>query len=207
MNRTYSRFAIASTVAACTVLGACQKKGDVAVSDTSATRPMTDTTASAGSVSSPKNDWTDAQILAFASTANAGEIQEAQLAQHMATNPAVKKFAAQMIADHTKMLADGKALATKLAITPDSTKSDVSDLAKDGQNDLKDLKGKKAGKDFDEEYISKQVDTHQKVLDKLNDASKSAKAPELKTAVEESIAKVQGHLTQAKAIKDNSLKS
>jgi putative membrane protein len=207
MNRSYSRFAIASTVAACTMLGACQKKGDVAVSDTTAAPAMADTTASAGSVTAPKNDWTDAQILAFAATANSGEIQEAQLAQHMATNPAVKKFAALMIADHTKMLADGKALATKLAITPDSTKSDVSDLAKDGQNDLKDLKGKKAGKDFDQEYISKQVDTHQKVLDKLNDASKSAKAPELKTAVEESIAKVQGHLTQAKAIKDNSLKS
>ena len=167
MNRSFSRFTIASTVVACTVLGACAKKGDVAVSDTTAA-PAMDTTASAGTVASPKNDWTDAQILAFASTANAGEIQEAKLAQHKAINPAVKKFAALMIADHTKMQADGKALATKLAITPDTSKSDVTDLAKDGQNDLKDLTDKKAGKDWDEDYMGKQVDTHQKVLDKLN---------------------------------------
>jgi putative membrane protein len=207
MNRSLSRYTIAATVAACTVLGACQKKGDIAVSDTTAAPAMTDTTASAGSVASPKNDWTDAQILAFASTASSGEIAEAKLAQKKATNPAVKKFAALMIADHTKMLADGNALATKLAITPDTSKGDVKDLAKDGEKDLKDLEGKKAGKDFDQEYMNKQVDTHQKVLDKLNDASQSVKALELKTAVDESIAKVQGHLTQAKAIKDNSLKS
>lgn len=207
MNRTFSRFAIASTVAACTVLGACAKKGDVAVSDTTAAPAMTDTTASAGAVASPKNDWTDAQILAYASTANAGEIQEAKLAQHKAMNPAVKKYAATMIADHSKMQADGKALATKLAVTPDTSKSEVSDLAKDAQKDIKDLTDKKAGKDWDEDYMEKQIDTHQKVLDKLNDAAKSAKSADLKNALNESIATVGGHLTQAKAIKDNTLKS
>ena len=168
---------------------------------------MTDTMASAGAVASPKNDWTDGQILAFAHAANRGEIEEAKIAQHKASNPAVKKFAALMIADHSKMDADGKALAAKLSITPDTSKSDVTDLMKDAQGDIKDLQSKKAGKDFDEDYIGKQVDTHQKVLDKLNDAVQSAKAPELKTDLNESIAKVQGHLTQAKAIKDNSLKS
>ncbi len=66
MNRSLSRFTIATTVAACTVLGACQKKGDVAVSDTTVAPAMADTTASAGAVATPKNDWTDAQILAFA---------------------------------------------------------------------------------------------------------------------------------------------
>ena len=207
MNRSLSRFTIATTVAACTVLGACQKKGDVAFSDTTAAPAMADTTASAGSVASPKNDWTDAQILAFAATANSGEIQEAKIARQKATNPAVKKFAALMIADHTKMLADGKALATKLAITPDTSRSDVSDLANDGSKDIKEMSSKKVGKDWDEDYMEKQLETHQKVLDKLTDASKSAKAPELKSALDASIAKVQDHLTQAKTIKDNSLKS
>ena len=45
MNRSLSRFTIATTVAACTVLGACQKKADVAVSDTIAAPAMADTTA------------------------------------------------------------------------------------------------------------------------------------------------------------------
>jgi putative membrane protein len=210
MNRSLSRFTIASGIAALTVLGACQKKGDVAASDTtaaSATANSVDTTASGGAVTTTKNDWTDAQILSFAATANAGEIQEGQVAQRKATNPAVKKFASLMVSDHTKMLSDGRALAKKLAITPDSTKDDVTDLAKSAQDDIKDLNGKKAGKDWDEDYIGKQVDTHQKVLDKLNDAVQSAKSPDLKNALKESIAKLQGHLTQAKAIKDNTLKS
>ena len=210
MNRSLSRFTIASAVAACTVLGACQKKGDVAVSDTTAAPAMangTDTTMSSGAVATPKNDWTDAQIIAFAAAANSGEIQEGQLAQRKATNPAVKSFAKLMVTDHTKMLADTRALATKLAITPDSSKDDVRDLTKGGQDEIKDLTGKKAGKDWDEDYMGKAVDDHQKVLDKLTDASQSAKSPDLKNALNESIAKVQGHLTQAKAIKDNTLKS
>jgi putative membrane protein len=210
MNHSLSRFTFASAVVACTILGACAKKGDVAVSDTTAAPAMgnrMDTTASGGAVASPKNDWTDAQIIAFAAAANAGEVQEGQLAQRKATNPAVKNFAKLMVTDHTKMLADTRALATKLAITPDSSKDDVKDLAKDGQKQIKDLTDKKAGKDWDEDYMGKQVDDHQKVLDKLNDASQSAKSPDLKNALNESIAKVQGHLTQAKAIKDNTLKS
>jgi putative membrane protein len=209
MNHSLSRITIAAAVAASTLLGACQKKGDVAVSDTTAAPGMarTDTTASGGAVASPKNDWTDAQIIAFAATANAGEVQEGQLASHKATNPAVKNFAKLMVADHTKMLSDVRALEKKLAITPDSSKDDVKDLAKSGQDDIKDLTNKKVGKDWDEDYMGKQVDDHQKVLDKLNDASQSAKSPDLKNALNESIAKVQGHLTQAKAIKDNTLKS
>ena len=210
MDRSLSRFTIASAVAACTVLAACQKKGDVATTDTTAASAMTnrtDTTASGGAVASPKNDWTDAQILAFAETANAGEVQEGELAQHKATNPAVKNFAKLMVNDHTKMLKDARALSSKLSITPDSSKDDVKDLAKDSQDQVKDLTNKKAGKDWDEDYMGKQVDDHQKVLDKLNDAAQSAKSPDLKNALNESIAKVQGHLTQAKAIKDNTLKS
>ena len=210
MDRSLSRFTIASAVAACTVLAACQKKGDVATTDTTAASAMTnrtDTTASGGAVASPKNDWTDAQILGFAIAANAGEVQEGELAQRKATNPAVKNFAKLMVSDHTQMLKDARSLASKLSITPDSTKDDTKDLAKDTQDQVKDLTNKKAGKDWDEDYMGKQVDDHQKVLDKLNDAAQSAKSPDLKNALNESIAKVQGHLTQAKAIKDNTLKS
>lgn len=208
MTRSLSRYAIASTVAACTVLGACQKKGDVATTDTTVAPAAvaangTDTTASAGTVAPTKNDWTDAQILAYANAANAGEVQEGTIAEHKATNSAVKSFARLMVTDHKKMLADGKALATKLAITPDSSKSDVTDLTKSVSDDVKDLNDKKAGKEWDEDYIGKQVDAHQAVLDKLQDASKSAQNAQLKDALMQSIGKVQEHLTKAKELKDS----
>ena len=99
--------------------------------------------------------------------------------------------------------ADGKALATKLAITPDSSKSDVTDLTKNVSDDVKDLNDKKAGKEWDEDYIGKQVDAHQMVLDKLQDASKSAQNAQLKDALMQSIGKVQEHLTKAKELKDS----
>lgn len=212
MTRSLSRYAIASTVAACTVLGACQKKGEVATTDTTAAPAAvattgTDTSMSAGAVAPTKTDWTDAQILSFAAAANTGEIKEAQLARQKATAPAVKSFAALMIKDHTKMLADTRALTTKLAIVPDSSKSDVTDLTKSVVNDLKDLNDKPAGKDWDSDYIGKQVDAHQTVLDKLQDASKSAQNAQLKDALSQSIGKVQEHLTKAKAIKDSNLQS
>ncbi|MBK5189117.1 MAG: DUF4142 domain-containing protein, partial [Gemmatimonadaceae bacterium] len=92
-------------------------------------------------------------------------------------------------------------------LTPDTTKSEVHDLWKSGNDDFKDLTDKKAGKDWDEDYINKQIDDHQNVLDKLQDAATSAKAPELKDAINKSVGKVQEHLTQAKTIKDTNLKS
>lgn len=208
MKRSLSRYAIASTVAACTVLGACQKKGDVAATDTTAAPAAVaangvDSSMSAGAVAPTKSDWTDAQILAFATAANAGEIQEGTIAEQKATNPAVKSFARLMVTDHKKMLADGKALAAKLAITPDSSKSDVTDLSKNVSDDVKDLNDKQAGKDWDQDYIGKQVDAHQTVLNKLQDASKSAQNAQLKDALSKSIGKVQEHLTKAKELKDS----
>ena len=207
MKRSLSRYAIASTVAACTVLGACQKKGDVAMTDTTvAPAPVAangmDSSMSAGAVAPTKTDWTDAQILAFATAANAGEIQEGTIAERKATSPAVKSFARLMVTDHKKLLADGKALAAKLAITPDSSKNEVTDLTKHVSDDVKELNDDKAGKDWDQDYIGKQVDAHQTVLDKLQDASKSAQNAQLKDALSQSIGKVQEHLTKAKALKD-----
>ncbi len=211
MKRTISQYAMVSTVAACTVLAACQKKGDVAATDTTvAPAPVAasgmDTTASGGAVST-KKDWTDGQIFAFAAAANTGEIKAARLAEKRGTTAAVKSFAHMMVVDHSKMQGDGKALATKLAVTPDTTKDEVTDLDKSAADDMMDLNKKKMGKDWDEDYIEKQVGAHQKVLDGLQDASKSATNPQLKDMLSQAIGKVQEHLTKAKNIKDVDLKS
>jgi predicted outer membrane protein len=51
------------------------------------------------------------------------------------------------------------------------------------------------------------VDAHQKVLDKLQDASKGEANPQMKDMLSQAIGKVQEHLTKAKNIKDVDLKS
>jgi putative membrane protein len=154
-----------------------------------------------------RGGWTDASILAFANASSAGELRESQLAARKATNPAVKAFARQLVADHRSLVSEGKALATKLKVTPDTTDDDVRDVVKHAEDDIKDLTDKTAGADWDKQYIDNQIKDHKDVLDKLQDAAKNTTNPELRTALEKATGKVQEHLTKAQALKDNELKS
>ena len=213
MNTELTRYrSIAAALALCAALGACSNKRNVATTDTSATAAQPaetggktlDTTTAGGAVS---GNWTDASIFAYLTAANNGEIAEGSLAERMATNPAVKAFARQMVADHRKMLQDGKALAAKLNVQPDTTKSDVSDERNDAENTVKDLTEKQRGADWDKAYMDKQVDAHQKVIDHVNDFIKSAQHPELRNMLQQALPKIQQHLATAKDIKDNKLTS
>ena len=200
-------------------LGACKARENT-TADTTAARADTaaarvgaaaDTGArrvdsAAGSLAK-RGGWTSASVLGFARAASNGEIREGELAERKATTPAVKAFARQMVSDHRAMLSDGKALATKLKVTPDTADDDVRDLVKHASDDIKDLTDKKPGHDWDEAYIDNQIKDHKDVLDKLQDASKNTTDPELRAALEKATGKVQEHLTKAQDIKDNALKA
>ena len=200
-------------------LGACKARENT-TADTTAARADTaaarvgaaaDTGArrvdsAAGSLAK-RGGWTSASVLGFARAASNGEIREGELAERKATTPAVKAFARQMVADHRTLLSDGKALATKLKVTPDTADDDVRDVTKHGSDDIKDLTDKKAGLDWDEAYIDNQIKDHKDVLDKLQDASKNTTDPDLRAALEKATGKVQEHLTKAQDIKDNALKN
>jgi putative membrane protein len=201
---------LAALLAGTTIMACTTRDRDVAVADSTAVPAAepaaapVDTTTSAGAVSN--SDWSNAQIVAFMDAANNGEIEEGKLAARKATNPAVKAFARQIVADHEAMLRDARALAVKQGIAPDSTKDDVHDLLNDTRDELKDLTDKPAGKDWDEEYIDKQIDGHKDVLSKLQDLEKTTTDPQLKEALNKAVGKVQSHLTKAQDIKDNKLK-
>ena len=173
----------------------------------------TDTTTSAGAVATDSANrpavggWNDAQIVAFATAANNGEIAEGTLAESKATNAAVKAYARQMVTDHRAMLNEGKAFATKNNVTPDSTKDDVVDLMKGSQEEIKELTDKAKGADWDKEFIEHEIDAHKKVLEKLQNATQATTNPELKDLLTKATGKVQEHLTKAEDIKTNTLKS
>src|SRR5437764_6926278 len=216
MITRYGRHCVIALSAA-TLLVACKPKdnantdtttaaGAVATGSDSANRTRTDSATSAANNNS-NNNWTDGQILAFAAAANRGEIAEGKLATTKATNPKVKAFARQMVTDHTAMLSEGNAFAKKNNITPDSTKSDVKDLAKDANSELQDLTSKAKGADWDKDFVDKEIDGHKKVLDKLQDAKKATTNPELGAMLTKATAKVQEHLQKAQALKDSTLKS
>jgi putative membrane protein len=210
-TRKILRGALAALVAGAVVVACSNRDRDLAMTDSTATVDVApaaapvDTATSAGMVS--RSGWTDAEIVAFVDAANNGEIEEARLAERKATNPAVKAFARELAADHQELLREARALASKRGITPDTTKDDVSDLLDDTRENLKDLTDKPAGKDWDEAYLDKQIEGHEEVLKKLEDAQKATTDPELKEALNKAVGKVQSHLTKAKDIKENKLQS
>jgi putative membrane protein len=215
MPTNYGRHCIIALSAA-TLLVACKAKenastdtstaaGAVATGSDSANRARMDSANKANA--SANNNWTDGQILAFASAANKGEIAEGKLAETKATNPKVKAFARLMVADHTTLLNEGNSFAKKNNITPDSTKSDVQDLQKDAQSELQDLNSKAKGADWDKDFVDKEIDGHKKVLDKLQQAQNSTQNAQLKEMLTKATQKVEQHLQKAQALKDSTLKS
>ena len=209
----------AAALATLLALGACKAR-DRNAADTTAARTDTaanrvaanaDTAArhvdsAAGSLAK-RGGWTSASIVAFANAANNGEIREGELAGRKATNAQVKRFARQLVADHRTMMSDLKSLASKLNVTPDTTNDDVRDLVKHVDDDFKDLTDKKAGLDWDRDYIDHQINDHKDVLDKLQDAAKNTTDADLRAALEKATGKVQEHLTKAQDLKDNALKN
>jgi len=195
----------ALALAAGLTVAACSNRDTATRTDTAAGAVAADSTANANANAS--NGWTDAQILGFTSVANLGEIQESKLAATKATNPAVKAYARQLQSDHQKMLDEGSAFASANNVVPDTTKGDVRDALKDASDEYKDLDQAKAGKDWDEDYVEKQIDGHKKTLDKLNDLAKSTTNTQLRDMLTKAAGKVQEHLTKAEALKANTLKS
>ena len=189
-------------------IGACAKK-DAATGDTLAMRdsaaPRRDSSmvgTQHDSTGVHTNGWTDGHILAYAAAANTGEIAEAKAAQAKARDAGVKAFARQMVTDHQALLAEGTAFSKKHNVTPDTAQDDVRGLTNDSRDHLKDMGDKAAGADWDKAYLDEEVDGHQKVLDKLQDAAKNTTNADLRAMLVKATGKVQEHLTKARALKE-----
>jgi len=104
---------------------------------------------------------------AFMDTAAVGgmmEVDLGKLALEKSANAQVKKFAAQMIADHSKAGTDLKAVAAKLEhLLPSAYPADV-------QGHIDAMK-KLSGKEFDKHYMDMMVNDHVKTLDLFRSAS------------------------------------
>ena len=208
-----------TALAALVALGACKTRerdaGDTTVAarmDTAANRIAANADTAARHVDSAagsvvrRGGWTSASILAFANAANTAEIREGELAAKKATNAQVKSFARQLVTDHRAMVSDGKSLASRLNVTPDTADDDVRDVVKHSADNVKDLTDKTAGPDWDKDWIDQQIKDHKDVLDKLQDAAKNTTDPQLRATLEKATGKIQEHLTKAQDIKDNVLK-
>jgi len=108
----------------------------------------------------------DAQIASIVVTANQVDIDAGQVAKSMASSGEVKKFAEQMITDHTGVNKQAVELATKLKVTPQDNATSQS-LKAGGEKNVAALKTLK-GAAFDKAYIDNEVAYHQAVLDAVD---------------------------------------
>ena len=144
---------------------------------------------------------TDPQIAAIALAANKVDIDAAQVAKKKTKNAQVRKFANDMVRDHSSANKQAAALAKKLGVTPEE--SDVSRaLAQGGQDNLARLKPLK-GKAFDRAYAEHEVTYHQQVLGALDEKLiPQASNAELKALLQSVRAVVAQHLDHASSLLD-----
>ena len=125
-----------------------------------------------------------------AATGGMAEVEMGKLAGAKASSPDVKKFAEQMVSDHTKAneelekIATGKSLKVPTALDAEH-KAKLETLSK------------KTGAEFDKAYMQAQVSGHEKMQQLLSDEAKNSKDADLKTFAEKTLPTVKEHYQMA----------
>jgi putative membrane protein len=150
-----------------------------------------DAPASDAPVSGTKLSPADQQFVQDASTSDATEIAASKIALKNSHDPHVKKFAQQMITDHTKMSHGMAALVAKKGFTP----SPSADSALVGK--LQTLKGA----EFDRAYVEQiGVEAHQRAVDLFQQESQSGTDAQLKAAAGHALPTIKHHLEMAEQL-------
>ncbi len=139
---------------------------------------------------------TDPQIAAIVVAANQVDIDAGNLALKKSKNDEVKKFAQQMVTDHTAVNKSAVDLVTKLKVTPEET--DASKALVQGGNDNRAALEKLDGAAFDKAYVDHEVDYHKAVMDTIDTKLiPSAQNAELKSTLTSVKPAFQAHLDHA----------
>lgn len=123
--------------------------------------------------------------------ANIAEIETGRLALEKSQNPQVRKFAQQMIDDHTAAQQQLRALAQTKGVTlTEETDLQHKTLA----TAMKVL----TGETFDSQYLKRVgVNDHQRTIELLQKAQTNARDPDVKAMAAKMLPTVQGHLRMA----------
>jgi putative membrane protein len=112
---------------------------------------------------------TDSDIGQVITTANQGEIDQANAALAKASSADVRAFAQMMVNDHTAALNATNTLLTDRNITPSTTNSLASQLQSGSSQTIAAL-DTYSGTSFDRQYIDAQVNLHQWLLSTLDNS-------------------------------------
>jgi putative membrane protein len=123
------------------------------------------------------------------------EIRSSRLALKRSKDPAVKAFAHHMIADHTKLSSQMKALVGKEGLAADLP----TDLDSDHQGKLTDLQNA-SDADFDHKYLDDQRSGHEAAVGMFKAYADGGSDAGLKAAAAGALPVIQGHLDEVKAL-------
>lgn len=140
---------------------------------------------------------TDPEIASVAVTANQIDVNYGKIALKKSDNADIRKFAQTMISDHSNIIKQAVALATKLHVTPKTNATTKSLL--DGEKTTTKMLNSKKGSAFNKAYIDNEVAYHEAVIN----AVKTVLIPEtqnaeLKDLLQSVMPLLESHLQMAK---------
>jgi putative membrane protein len=138
-------------------------------------------------------DDTDLNFLKHAAVGDQAEIELAQMAQQKSSDPAVKRFAARMIKDHS---ANDDKLVNIAASQHISLPNELPPKQKDAAERLSKL----SSSQFDKAYMQLMVQEHTEDVGEFQKEASSAQDPTVQHYAEATLPVLQSHLNEAKQV-------
>lgn len=143
-----------------------------------------------------KHSAVDAKFMVQAGQSDQTEIKTSQLALDRTSNPEVRKYAQQMIDEHTKSSSELKPLAEQEGVT-------LSTNLAPKQQALYDKLSKLNGEQFDQAYMVGQTQAHVATAAIYRKEIRSGKDTQVKQFARQVLPTVEGHLKEARAMSSN----
>ena len=179
------------------MISSCVKKTETVTQETDAKELAEDRNDEKFENTSLKDD---SEFALKAAEGGLMEVKLGELAQTQASSPEVKKFAQQMITDHSKANTELQQLAREKNI------SIPTSLGEDKQKKYDDFASKK-GEEFDRAYSDFMVKDHKEDVDLFQKEADNGGDPELKAWAAKTVPVLKHHLQMAedaeKAVKAN----
>jgi putative membrane protein len=135
----------------------------------------------------------DSKFMTKAASGGMLEVELGKVVAQRATTPEAKKFAQDMVTDHTKANNELKALAAKKNIT-------LPVSLGDDQKKVYDEVLAEKGAKLDQKYVSEMVDDHEEDVKEFQEASTKAGDPAVKAFAAKTLPVLQMHLSMVKKI-------
>jgi len=140
----------------------------------------------------------EARLLGFLNLANKDDLEGGRLAQERGESMAVKTYGRQMESDHMQMLEDSESAAKRLGILP-AMGPETQPLIQDHAKALQKLQAA-SGKEFDQLYLSHEIDMHKRVLQTAASLAGQTRNPALKEMMANARPLLEAHLKAAQSL-------